>query len=268
MLEIGPILFYHGILVYSFVFVCGLLLGSFLNSWIWRTRENIRVVGRAFSMCVHCRRTLKWYEKIPLFSCLLLRGKCRTCCRSIPLQYFWVELGSACLLTLVAYYYINSVMFSEWRFLRDIFFLTFLIIIFVYDILYGLILSRIVWPGALVGLAINVGFLGYDPMNLILGGIVGGGFFAVQYLVSRGRWIGGGDVRLGLMMGVWLGWQLVLLAIFLAYIIGAIWGVGMLIRKKGNIQTAVPFGAFLAVTTFFCLYHGQTVINWYLSLIK
>jgi len=267
MLEIGPILFYHGIFVYAFVFVCGLLLGSFLNSWIWRTRENIRVVGKAFSMCVHCHRTLKWYEKFPLLSYLFLRGKCRTCKRPIPAQYFWVELMSAVLLTLVAYYYINTVSFSEWQLLRDVFFLTFLIVIFVYDALYGLILSRIVWPGAMIGFVVNVCYLNYSPMNLILGGIVGGGFFAAQYLASRGRWIGGGDVRLGIMMGVWLGWPLVLVAILLAYVSGAICGVGLLLSKKASRTTAIPFGIFLAVATFFTLYHGQTVLNWYLSLM-
>lgn len=257
-----------GAISYIFIFVCGLILGSFLNAWIWRTRENIRVVS-GFSMCVHCRRMLVWYEKIPLFSFIVLRGKCRTCKKLIPASYFWTELLTAVALTMVFYYHVNiNTMFSEWWMMRDVFFLTCLVVIFVYDWKYQLVLSRIVWPGVLIGLAINHWALNYKLSDLLLGMVIGGGFFLIQYLISHGRWIGGGDIRLGLMMGAWLGWQLTILALFLAYILGAIYAIILLLGKKATRNTEIPFGIFLALSTFFTLYNGRELVEWYLGLLR
>jgi len=269
MLDIGPNLLAFSYFAYFFIFVCGLILGSFLNSWIWRTRENIRVISSgSFSICVNCRRTLKWYEKFPVLSYLFLYGKCRTCKKNIPWHYTAVELATAVLLVMVAVSFMNDVHFSEWNFLRDIFFLTFLIIVFVYDALYREVLSRIVWSGAIIGFLINYFYLGHSFNSLVLGALVGGGFFLLQYVVSNGRWIGGGDVRLGFMIGIWLGWPNVLVALFLAYILGALVSAGLLILKKKKWASEIPFGTFLAVGTFVALYYAHDIIVWYLGLLR
>lgn len=255
-------LFYFG------AFLIGLALGSFLNSWIWRTRENIRIVGDARSICTHCRRTLRWYENVPLLSYLFLRGRCRTCRRPIGWHYPAVELFTAVAFIGVFWYhdvYIDP--FNKVQFFRDIFFLTFLVVIFVFDALYQIVLSRIVWPATFIGLIFNW-YLGIPWQSMVLGAFAAGGFFLLQYLVSRGRWIGGGDVRLGVMMGVWLGWPAVLAALFFAYVLGAVVALFLLVARKATGKTAIPFGTFLAIGTFFAMYHGQEVVDWYLNLLK
>lgn len=253
--------------VYIFNFIFGLILGSFLNSWIWRRRENIRIVGD-YSVCVHCRRDLKWWENIPLFSFLFLKGKCSTCKKNIPWHYFAVEFFTGLIFLGMTYYHLNTPCFSEWLVMRDVLFVTVLIIVFVYDFRYQLIPVEVVWIGFLFGGAINLLALGYTIENLIIGMLIGGGFFLLQYVVSKGRWIGGGDVRLGLMMGIWLGYPKILLALFIAYISGAIVGTFLLLTKKADRQTAIPFGTFLAIGTFIAIFQGDYIINWFFGLLK
>lgn len=257
----------YSVFVYFLVFILGLCLGSFINSWVWRTWENCRVTGGR-SMCVHCHRQLGWVENIPLFSFVFLRGRCRSCKKNIPRHYPAVEFITAVLLTFVFWYQVNYLPFVFTHFLRDVFFIAFLVVIFVFDGLYKVILPQVVAAGTLVGLVANIFDLHYPPLSLALGALAAGGFFGAQFLISRGRWIGGGDILLGVMMGVWLGWPDVLVAIFLAYILGAVAAVFLMIFKKKNWQTEIPFGTFLALGTFFSMFWGHWAVGWYGGLLK
>jgi len=259
---------YLGNLTYFFVFFFGLILGSFLNSIIWRLWDNIAIFARTRSMCINCRQQLSWKENIPLLSWLVLKGRCLHCKKNISVYYPMVELGVAIAFALVAYHYLPTPNFSEWSLLRDFIFTAFLVVIFVHDLRYQVILPNVVWIGAAIGLIINVSFLNYDFTSLVLGAFIGGGFFLAQFLLSNGRWIGGGDVRLGVMMGLWLGWQNTIVAIFLAYIIGAIFAVFLLVSKRATRQTAIPFGTFLSIGTMVSLYWGQNLVGWYVGLLK
>lgn len=253
--------------LYFFIFSLGLSLGSFFNSWIWRHFENIKVVnGR--SMCIHCRRQLKWWENIPLFSFVCLRGCCYTCKKPISWRYPLLEIFSALTLLFIFYYHINYLNFSPVLFFRDVVFIGLLLLIFTYDAAYKIIPSELIWLGVVLGGVINLFFLGYSLVNLLLGVLIAGGFFMAQYLVSGGKWIGGGDVRMGVMMGVWLGWKEVLVALFIAYIIGALVALALIIFKKKAWAQEIPFGTFLAFGTFASLYFGQNILDWYLGLIK
>jgi len=257
--------YYFEPVFYLFVFLLGLILGSFLNSWIWRQWENIRIVaGR--SICIYCHRQLTWYENIPVFSYLFLKGKCRTCKKTISIRYLLVELGMAVILTFIYFYHSQFLEFNPIHFLRDVFFVALLMVIFTYDALYKIILSSVVWLGVVVGFFFNYFYLGIGLGDMALGAIIGGGFFMAQFLVSRGRWIGGGDVRLGFMMGIWLGWQSILVALMFSYVVGAIFSLFMLALKKKTWVSEIPFGTFLALGTFFAMYWGGDLIKWYLQL--
>ncbi len=257
---------FPGLFPYIFVFVCGAILGSFLNSWMWRTRENIRILALSRSVCIYCHRQLAWYENIPLVSFFMLRRSCRTCGRSIPQQYFIVELITALLLTLIFYIQMHYGVFDVWRWWRDIFFLSLLIIIFFYDYNYGVILSRVIWLGAVIGGLINYFALDMLPGSMICAAVLVGGFFWLQYALSRGRWIGGGDVRFGVLMGMWLGWPQVLVAIGVAYLLGAVAAIILLIKKQASMHSALSFGTFLSVGTLVSLYAADSIIDWYTSL--
>jgi len=268
MLDLGEHIVLFGRAVYVFVFLLGLSLGSFLNSWIWRARENIRIISNTRSMCINCRRQLSWYENIPVLSWFFLKGKCLGCKKEISVIYPIVELVTAFLLVFIFHQYVKYVHFSEWGLLRDTFFLTLLIIIFIYDWRYKVIFSSIVWTGTIIGFLINWLFLNFSFSSLVLAIFVGGGFFLLQFLVSKGRWIGGGDVRMGIMMGAWLGWPNILTALFFAYIFGSVVAIILLLLKKANSKTEIPFGTFLALGTFLSIYYGENIIRWYLGLLK
>ena len=255
-----------GWFAYIIIFFLGLALGSFLNPWIWRARENIRIIhGR--SICPHCRRQLVWYENIPILSYLFLRGKCRTCRQPIPYHFTFVEAGTALLFVFIAWKNINSPVIVPALFFRDIVFSILLIIIFVYDLLYQEILPAVVWFGVLAGLGFNL-YLGVSVLAMLWGALAAGGFFFLQFVVSKGRWIGGGDVRMGIMMGVWLGWPLVLPALFIAYFAGAIVSLLLLILRKKAWASATPFGTYLAVGTFFALLWGERIVGWYVKVLR
>jgi len=140
-----------------------------------------------------------------------------------------------------------------------------LLIIFVYDLRYYLILDQVIIPAVIIAFGANL-FLGYSIWSMLLAALVGGGFFWLQFIISRGRWIGGGDIRLGVLMGILLAWPQILTALFIAYILGSAISIFLLLRQRRDWGDKVPFGTFLTLATLLTmLYHGQ-LINWYWSL--
>ena len=100
----------------------------------------------------------------------------------------------------------------------------------------------------------------------LVSALIAGGFFLLQFLVSKGKWIGGGDIRLGILMGLMLGWPNVLVALFLSYILGSIIGIILILSKKATMKSQIPFGTFLTASTFIALLWGEWILNKYLSL--
>jgi len=155
-----------------------------------------------------------------------------------------------------------------WLFLlRDVVLFVFLLIIFVYDLKYLLVLDRFSIPAMIVVLVMNL-FLGVSPASMLIGLIVVAGFFAIQYFVSKGRWVGGGDIRIGAIIGLALGFEKGLLVLFLAYVVGAIVSSILLGLKRAGLKSQISFGPFLTAATFFVLIFGDWIINWYLTISK
>lgn len=258
----------------AFVFILGLFVGSFLNVVVYRLhREESFVKG--FSKCLFCGHRLYPKDLVPLFSFLFLKGKCRYCRHKIAKQYFLMELATAVGFTLIALVLWQSLdsqiiltSISNLLIFQTLawwIFFSFLLIIFVYDLKYYLILDTVSLPAIVLAFIFNL-FLGFSWQNLLLGALVGGGFFFLQFIISRGKWIGGGDIRLGLLMGALLGWPQVLTALFLAYLLGSIFAIGLLLAKKKHWGDKLPFGTFLSLATFIVLLYGDILINWYWSL--
>lgn len=255
------------ILLYTIVALFGVSMGSFLNSWMWRVHEHKWRLSER-SVCVHCGRELRWTENIPLISFLVLRGRCRTCHQPIPQSYFWVELMMCVLFVWITAHHEYGEPGNYWHYLRNITMMVILMVTFVYDYKYMLVLSGLTWVGTGLGFLVNYGALGYSLPSLLGGVAFGGGFFALQYLVSRGRWVGGGDVRLGVMMGAWLGFPGVMVALLISYVLGALISVPLLISGKKSLASRLPFGTFLAVGTAIALWFGTAIITWYTSLFS
>ncbi len=233
-----------------FVALFGLIIGSFLNAVLWRMKVGKSVL-RGRSMCPRCKKTLEAQDLIPVFSYLWLRGRCRFCRRRISFWYPAVEAGTALLYVLSYLKFGFSAAFAV-----DVVIFPFLILIFTYDARESLILDRVSLPGALLAFLGSL-WLGHSFVSLLGSAILGAGFFGLQYLLSSGRWVGGGDIRLGLLMGSFLGWPSILFALCLAYVGGSIAGIALIATRRKTWQSAIPFGTFLTVSTVLFHLYGD-----------
>jgi len=243
-----------------FIFIFGMLFGSFANVVIYRQEKGKSFVfGR--SACPQCGQMIAWYDNIPLLSFVLLGGRCRHCQKPISRQYPAVELACG-----VIFFWLFYRFGLTPHFFALAVFSLFLLLIFIYDLKHMQILDRFSLPAMAAALVINL-WLGFGFFDLVLAALIGAGFFAAQYFVSRGKWVGDGDIRLGALMGLMLGVKYLLLALFLAYIIGAVFAVIVLSAKKFEMSSAVAFGPFLALATFATFLYGQEILTWYLNLL-
>lgn len=258
----------------AIILIFGLAIGSFLNVLISRLPNKESVIkGR--SRCPSCKHTLGFFDLFPILSFILLGGKCKYCHKKISVQYPLVEAATA-LLFLTAYFVfipedrpINY--FSFLKLTRAWFFISAMIIIFAYDFKRYLILDQIVYPSIIAAILTIPIFLGGQlEQNLFWGvflaAILGGGFFLLQYIISKGRWVGGGDVKMGVLMGLILGLSGLFFALFFAYIIGAIFSLWFIISKRKTIKDALPFGPFLATGTIISLFWAEEIIKLFFSL--
>ncbi|MFA6909290.1 MAG: prepilin peptidase [Patescibacteria group bacterium] len=241
----------------AFVFIFGLMVGSFLNVVIYRTYRGIGFVkGRSY--CPHCKHHLEIFDLIPLFSFMSLRGKCRYCEKKISWQYPIVEFVTAGSFLALFMYFGPSA-----EFLVYAVYVAFCIIIFVHDFKYSLILDQISLPGIVVGLIGSTVFLRMSLVDVGLGVLIGAGFFMIQYAISRGKWIGGGDIRLGAMMGAMLGWKYLLVALFISYIVGSIFGIALILAGRKKWGSHVPLGTFLTVAMYATFFAGPALVEYY-----
>lgn len=238
------------------IMLFGLIIGSFLNVVIYRLPQKEHfLISR--SHCPKCSKILSWKELIPLISFLIQKGKCRSCRQPIRWQYPLVEFTTAILFVLL---------FAEFDISKKFFvyavFVSILIVIFVIDLQKYLILDTVTIPALFAALIGNLILSEQSVASLFIGALIGGGIFLIQFLVSRGRWIGGGDIRLGALMGFILGWPVVVVALLLAYWSGAIVAATLLLSKKKKLADQIPFGTFLSASTIIVLLYSDYLEYW------
>ncbi|HTW96316.1 MAG TPA: prepilin peptidase [Candidatus Methylomirabilis sp.] len=263
-----------------FAFLLGAVIGSFTNCFVWRLHENETLLNRSY--CPKCREQIAWYDNIPVLSFVILRGRCRHCGKPISWQYPLVELATAILFAVAFYlnlrsYFPDGLDIYSWFLLADDHFLASLIkqwlvifaamAIFVYDWRWYLIPDSVALPAALFAFLLNL-YLGADWLVMIYCVLIGGGFFLAQFLVSRGKWVGGGDVRLGILLGAVLGrYDLLILALVLTYFIGSAIGLSLVAIGKKHWSSKLPLGVFLVPGLLVAMFWGQSIVNWYLKII-
>ena len=245
------------ILLYIVIFLYGIVIGSFLNVLIYRLPKKENIVTTR-SHCMSCGYQLKWYDLVPIFSYLVLGGRCRKCKTRISVQYPIIEALNGCLYLIVFYKFGMSVdsllyclLFSALLTLSVIDFRTYEIPIGINVFILLLGLVRVItdwtnWADYLIGfLAVSV-------------------FLYLIYIITHGRGIGGGDVKLMAVCGLVLGWKLILLGFFLGCIIGSICH---LIRMKiSHADHVLAMGPYLSVGVMIAALWGSQMINWYLTV--
>jgi prepilin signal peptidase PulO-like enzyme (type II secretory pathway) len=242
------------------VFFFGAAIGSFLSAWAFRMAKS-QPIWRGRSYCPSCKHTLICIDLVPIFSFLFLRGKCRKCRSKIQTADFLMEIitGGIFLFAFLFHWGTGASVAQDIVFiLRDWLFLSGLIFIFLYDYKNQIIPDIVSLPLIVILFGLNL-YLGMPVADLLLGVAIGGGFFAAQYVVSRGRWIGDGDIRMGALLGAALGWKSALTAIFIAYFLGAGAGLYLVAKDRKNMQGLIAFGTFLAVGGFVGLYWGAKI---------
>ncbi|MBZ1345436.1 MAG: prepilin peptidase [Candidatus Nealsonbacteria bacterium] len=264
---------------YPLFFFFGLAVGSFLNCLIYRLEKNEALFwGRSY--CPNCRYVLSWQDLIPLFSFFLLKGKCRYCRQKISWQYPLVEISTAAIFLLIFNFFTpldnfvsNGARFSIFNFLNLIYYwliASFLIVIFVYDLKHYIIPDRIIYSAIGIALIFNFQFLIFNQFSIfkfsILSGLGAAIFFLTIVLISGGKWMGIGDIKLAFLMGLILGWPNILVALFLAFLLGAFIGAILLISRKKTLKSEIPFGPFLVSGTFISIFFGPQIISFYLNL--
>lgn len=247
------------------VFGLGLIIGSFLNVVIFRLNTGRSVaVGR--SKCSVCSRTLSWYELIPVFSFLGLRGRCKTCKGQISFQYPVVELSTALVFLLI---YARVFLTNGFSFISIISFLggsiaaSMLVVIFVYDLRHKIIPDKIVYPFIFLSfLSILFKALTIEGF-LLLPAIIAGPLLALPFFLiwyfSKGKSMGFGDVKLALGMGWFVGILGSIAVFFLAFWIGAGLGLLLLAFEKAKMKSQIPFAPFLIIAFFIVTIWGVTL---------
>lgn len=251
----------------------GLVLGSFVNALVWRLHQKKNWVSDR-SECDHCHHKLGVWDLIPVVSWVMLGGKCRYCGKPIadsPLT----EL-SLPLLFVVSYVWWPQPLHGE-GLLNFVFWLIFLVgfmVLAVYDIRWFLLPNKIVFP--LIGLAVlqlGLQLMFFDAsLRDVLGAVLGvtliSGTFYILFLVSKGTWIGLGDVKLGIVLGILAGGPLpAVLLLFVASVLGMIFSLPLLLTGKAGRKTHIPFGPFLLAAMVVVQLFGADLITWYRQLV-
>lgn len=260
-------------LFYFFAFMLGAVIGSFLNVVIYRYNTGMTLMGRSF--CFSCNKQLTWKELFPVFSFLVLRGKCRFCKSKIAKQYALVETTMGLISMLIFWKLGGADAFFRTVFANHINIEWFLFVAFLF-IVFGLLLAISVydfkhkiipdfWAYSFAAVAflriifMPETFLFEPALWDFLAGPILALPFALLWLVSGGRWMGLGDAKLTLGLGWFLGLQGGITAIVLAFWIGAIFGVALLLMEKFShsifhhrvtMKSELPFAPFLILGTF------------------
>ena len=287
------------ILIGVAIAVFGLMIGSFCGASVWRLRARQLIEDKAAgeaidkaelkllkkiskknvtedrSQCLHCGHQLAWYDLLPVVSWLQLNGKCRYCHK--PIGFFEITIEFAVAIVFVVSYLawptvLDSAL-AVTQFIIWLVALTGLIILFYYDLRWYLLPNRIMFP--VIGVASVYAFVQIftspnvidSAISLALSVTILSGLYYALYVLSKGAWVGFGDIKLGLALALLVGeWQLAFLVLFLANIIGCVIVLPLMALKKLDRHSRVPFGPMLIAAGWIVSLWGGALISWYLSI--
>lgn len=247
----------------TYFFIMGACFGSFANVVIYRYPKDESVVTPR-SRCGSCKKNISWYDNIPIFSWLLLCGKCRHCKSHFSIRYPLVELITAVL-------FLGIFLKFGWSWLL----LEYLLFCFALVIASFIDFDHMILPDIFTLSGIAIGLVGaiFNPerefLSALYGVLLGGGFlYAVAIIYSALRkqeGMGGGDIKLLAWIGAVLGWTSVPFVIISSSLIGSAVGLVIMIRSKGGMSLAIPFGPYLALGAILYIFCGQELANIYIN---
>lgn len=268
-------------LVFIFLFLMGLIWGSFLNVVIYRmSKGDSPLSGR--SMCPKCKHMIPWHMNIPLLSYLFLNGRCAFCHKKISIQYPLIEAltGIFFVWWFVVGFNFFKLVGNPWSFIQPVFWLVVglvLLAILVIDLLYMVIPFGLNLTLFTLALAYRVGLTSFglmtktDFVNSLASGVglvlIFVGLQSLTKMIKKVDGFGLGDIFLVPSLGILLGWPKVVPGMFLAFILGSVVGVVMIVFKKKKLNQYLPFGPFLVLGTVLSLIWGNALWSWYMTLL-
>lgn len=265
-----------------FIFFIGLFFGSFLNVLIDRLPRNEKITGRSY--CENCKKTLAWKDLIPVISFVYLRGKCRYCKKTLSYQYPILEILTGALFVFTFNFSLNgSVLSFNYSYLNiviteffifSLFYYLFtvssFIVIFFADLKYGIIPDKMLFPAVLVAFVYllaspflsQTSFQGLmHPIVINFLSAIGAFlFFLAIFILTRGKGMGFGDVKLAFLLGLILGFPGTPLALYIAFLTGGLVGIILILWKKKSLKLAVPFGPFLIIGALISFFFSENII--------
>lgn len=265
------------LVITSFLFVFGAIIGSFLSVVILRSiSKETWVTGR--SRCDACRNTIAWYDNIPLFSFLLLKGKCRHCSEPILPLHPMVEVITG--LLFVWWYWGGFLFFrltqTPLSILQPIFWLCvglILIYLFIIDLNYYILPDKSVLSLLIIVILYRLSLVLSGVMQLqdlywaVIAAVISFTFFYALWFFTNGKGMGFGDVKLVVPLALLLGAKNMLICLFLAFILGSVVGIVLIVFGKSRMKSAIPFGPFLISSALLSLLWGDRLFSWYWSLV-
>jgi leader peptidase (prepilin peptidase)/N-methyltransferase len=247
------------------IILIGLALGSFLNVCIYRIplKKSVLLPG---SFCPKCGAKIRFWDNIPLLSFILLKGKCRKCKSKISLQYPLVEFVTSVLI-LICYWRFGW----GWEFVAKTILCLSLIVIFFIDLRHRIIPDVVVLPGLALGFFFSFFLKSPSVVNSLIGIFVGGVLFylaaVLGELLFRKESMGGGDIKLAMMLGAFLGWQKIFLVFLISAVLGVmIGGIALFSSKEVKETRMIPFGPFLALGSILAIFIGDQLISTYIKI--
>lgn len=253
--------------------VVGLCFGSFVNAFVWRLHESKDFVKER-SECPHCHHVLNTWDLVPILSWVALRGRCRYCHKKIEDS----PLVEATLPAL----FVASYVWWPWslsgvgiaQFVIWLLILVGLLSLVVYDFRWFILPDKIVWPLCLLAVAeVALQIVSAGNFSALFAAIEGviiiSGLFYLILLISHGTWIGGGDVKLGIVLGLLVGGALqAILLLFVASVSGLLFSLPLLVKSKKHAHTMLPFGPYLILGLIVAMLAGNDIIHWYTGLLQ
>ncbi|BAC12573.1 leader peptide processing enzyme (late competence protein) [Oceanobacillus iheyensis HTE831] len=241
-----------------FFFILGAILGSFFMVVGLRLPKQMPFVN-ARSCCDHCQYQLRWFDNIPIVSYIYLRGKCRKCKTRIHPLHVVAEIITGILFT-VSYYHIGL----QWEIIISLLLTSLLVIICISDFIYMVIPNKLLLFFLPIFIILRL-LLPLDPWwSMFTGAAIGFGIIFLIILISRGG-MGAGDMKLLGLAGIVLGVEKIILAFFLACIIGSVISIVLLSVHLIQRNKPFPFGPFIAIGILISYFYGDSLINWYLQ---
>jgi len=263
-------------------FIVGLIIGSFLGAVNYRLKTAEDIVFQR-SHCPNCKKKIRWYDNLPLLSFVVLWGQCRDCREKISWKYPAIEILTGILFAAVAWQFLGAwglaaspdkiftggdiIEMSFWLFT-----VCYLVLIFFHDYDFMLIPDAAVYPAIAVTLIyqywkylespLGIASLKAPITSALLAAFAAALFFFLLIWISKGKWIGGGDVKLGFLAGLIVGWPKILFVLFLAYMIGAIASLVLIGAKYKTWKSQVPFGPFIVSGILIVMFFSDQIQFW------